>query len=149
MTARVVLSICLAASAWLGPALASEDGEAPFGVWLTDDGGSKVEIFRCGDAACGRVAWLRRDRDDNGNLLTDSNNPNPQLRSVPLVGLVVMSGIKPSDKPSRWAGEVYNPEDGRTYDFTLTVKSESTIIIQGCGLYGLICQKHEWTRVEP
>jgi uncharacterized protein (DUF2147 family) len=59
-----------------------------------------------------------------------------------------MTDITPTDEDKVWQGRVYNPKDGRTYDFWLTVKSEQQITIQGCGLYNLVCQTHTWNRVE-
>jgi len=115
---------------------------------MPEDKGSKVEIVSCAEAMCGRVVWMEIEHDDEGNILTDIYNPNPALRTAPVLGLVIMTDIKPTDKEKVWQGRVYNPQDGRTYDFWLTVKSESQITIQGCGLYNLICQTHTWNRVE-
>ena len=135
----------------VGPAAAQDEAEtpqAPHGVWMTEDEGSKVEIFSCDDALCGRVVWMLVDRDDDGNILTDIYNPDPALRTAPVLGLVIMTGIKPTEEENVWQGRVYNPQDGRSYDFWLTVKSESQITIQGCGLYNLICQTQTWNRAE-
>jgi uncharacterized protein (DUF2147 family) len=154
MRSRLSLTLwIIAATLGLGlsPAAAQDQAEyqhAPYGVWLPEDEESKVEIYPCGDAICGRVAWLLDEHDEDGNLLTDIYNPNPALRSVPVLGLVIMTDITPTDEDNVWQGRVYNPQDGRTYDFWLTVKSESQITIEGCGLYNLICQKHTWDRVE-
>jgi uncharacterized protein (DUF2147 family) len=86
--------------------------------------------------------------DEDGNILTDIYNPNPALRSAPVLGLVIMTDIKPTEDEGVWRGRVYNPQDGRTYDFWLTVKSDTQITIQGCGLYNLVCQTHTWDRVD-
>jgi uncharacterized protein (DUF2147 family) len=140
-----------------GPALAQEAQDsqetreakpAPHGVWMPADEGSMVEIYSCGEAMCARVVWMEEERDEDGNILTDIYNPDPDLRSVPVLGLEIMTDILPTEDQGVWRGLVYNPQDGRTYDFWLTVKSESQIIIEGCGLYNLICQKHTWDRVD-
>ena len=135
----------------IGPAAAQDEAQtppAPQGIWMPEDQGSKVEIFSCEDALCGRVVWMLVDRDDKGNILTDIYNPDPALRTAPVLGLVIMTGIKPTEEENVWQGRVYNPQDGRTYDFWLTVISDSQITIQGCGLYNLICQTHTWNRAE-
>lgn len=148
----LTLWIIVAASGLgLGPAAAQDEAEkpqAPYGVWMPEDEGSKVEIFSCEEAMCGRVVWMLIEHDDEGNILTDIYNPNPALRTAPVLGLVIMTDIKPTDEEKVWQGRVYNPRDGRTYDFWLTVISESQITIQGCGLYNLICQTHTWNRVD-
>jgi len=154
MRSRLSLTLWIIAAALalgLAPAAAQDQAEyqqAPYGVWMPEDEESKVEIFPCGEAMCGRVAWLHDEYDEDGNLLTDIYNPNPALRSAPVLGLVIMTDITPTEEEDVWQGRVYNPQDGRTYDFWLTVKSESKITIEGCGLYNLICQKHTWDRVE-
>jgi uncharacterized protein (DUF2147 family) len=150
LTAWIIAAVIGLAPA-LGPAAAQEEQEnrsAPYGVWMPEDEESKVEIYPCGEAMCGRVAWMQEQYDENGKILTDIYNPDPDLRSTPVLGLVIMTDILPTDDEGVWRGRVYNPQDGRTYDFWLTVKSESQIIIEGCGLYNLICQKHTWDRVD-
>ena len=145
--------IGLALAAWPAAAQdaqpAPEEAQpAPYGVWMPEDEESMVEIYDCEDAMCARVVWMNEERDENGEILTDIYNPDPALRSVPVLGLEIMTDIKPTDEDKVWQGRVYNPKDGRTYDFWLTVKSEQQITIQGCGLYNLICQTHTWNRVE-
>ena len=136
------------------PAAAQDEDEdqearpAPYGVWMPEDKASMVEIYDCGEAKCGRVVWMKDGNDENGEALTDIYNPDPDLRSVPVLGLEIMSEIKPTEDEGVWRGRVYNPQDGRTYDFWLTAESESQIIIEGCGLYNLVCQKHTWDRAE-
>ena len=132
------------------PAAANDVGPAPYGVWMPEDEESMVEIYACGDGGtmCGRVVWMLEGRDEDGEILTDIYNPDPALRSVPVLGLEIMTDITPTDEDKVWQGRVYNPKDGRTYDFWLTVKSEQQITIQGCGLYNLICQTHTWNRAE-
>lgn len=136
----------LALAAW--PAAANDARPAPYGVWMPEDEESMVEIYDCDDAMCGRVVWMLEERGEDGEILTDMYNPDPDLRSVPILGLEVMTDIRPTDEDKVWQGRVYNPKDGRTYDFWLTVKSEQQITIQGCGLYNLVCQTHTWNRVE-
>jgi uncharacterized protein (DUF2147 family) len=136
----------LALAAW--PAAANDVRPAPYGVWMPEDEESMVEIYDCGDAMCARVVWMLEGRGEDGEILTDIYNPDPALRSKPVLGLEVMTEITPTDEDKVWQGRVYNPKDGRTYDFWLTVKSEEQITIQGCGLYNLICQTHTWNRVE-
>jgi len=134
-----------------GPAAAQDEQQieqAPTGVWMPEDRESKIEIYSCGEAMCGRVAWMLNEHDEDGNVLTDVYNPNPALRATPVLGLVIMTDIKPTEEENVWQGRVYNPQDGRTYDFWLTKKSESQITIQGCGLYNLVCQTRVWDRAE-
>ena len=149
MFVRLASLLFLILAIFPGQAASEENRSAPFGKWITAKGESHIEIFPCGGSACGRVAWMKDGGlDDRGKPLTDVNNPNPAMHRVPVLGLVIMTELQPTKSNARWAGKVYNPRDGRTYDIKMTVQSESEMIIEGCGLYGLICQKQEWERVE-
>lgn len=148
MIGRLASLLLLVLAAALPGQLSAEERSAPFGKWLTAKGESHIEIFPCGEAACGRVAWMEDGLDDKGNPRTDINNPNPAKRDEPVLGLVIMTELKPTKGDKRWAGKVYNPRDGRTYDIKMTVQSESAMMIEGCGLFGLICQKQQWQRAE-
>lgn len=151
LTLWIVVAATGAGLGGLGLMAAEEEFDrqpAPYGVWMPEDEASKIKFYACDDAICGRVVWLEDEYDEDGNLLTDIYNPDPDLRSAPVLGLRVMSDVKPTEDAGVWRGRVYNPQDGRTYDFWLTVETESRIVIEGCGLYNLICQKHTWTRVD-
>jgi uncharacterized protein (DUF2147 family) len=135
----------LASSAWLlvGGALAAD----PIGVWSTEKGKAMIEIADCGDALCGRIAWLAQPNDpQTGEPATDKNNRDAAKRRQPLVGVEIVKGMKPSDQPGRWNGRVYNPEDGGTYDARLIMKSDDTLRLEGCML--VICAGETWKRAE-
>ena len=81
---QAVLAVAVAAT--LGtPTLAQ--GASITGVWNTGSEGGKVQIYRCGDAYCGRIvdaARLRANPDQR-----DERNSDPRLRNRKLKGLVV------------------------------------------------------------
>ena len=66
--------------------------EMALGVWAEGDGGAHIEIAPCGDKLCGRIVWLKQPVDENGRPLMDKNNPNPTLRTRPILGLLIMGG---------------------------------------------------------
>lgn len=118
------------------------------GTWLTEDGKSKIRFETCGAETCGRIVWLKYPTDPKtGKPPTDKNNPNPGMRSRPIMGLVIFSGIKP-DPEGGWHAVAYNAEDSNNYEVTLRAKADGTLELEGCGLMGLICQSQTWTRAE-
>lgn len=120
------------------PALAA----APVsGRWLTDDGKGIVEIGACGESVCGRII---RVLADTGGATTDSNNPDPTLRSRPLIGLNILSGFKDSGKI--WEGKIYSPERGQTYRSELIRQANGTLQVKGC--VGPFCQTKVWKPVK-
>ena len=118
---------------------------APEGTWLSQDGGTKVRLSDCGGKLCGTVVWLNEPIDrSTGKPKTDKHNPDPAKRARPLIGLQVARGMAPSG-PNKWSGRIYNADDGRTYQASFKVQSESTAKVQGCVLR-VLCKGHTWTR---
>ena len=123
------------------PALAAD----PVGTWLTQGGKSRIKIADCGGALCGTIAWLQEPNDENGKPKTDKNNPDAAKRSKPLIGVLIVLGMKPSGE-NKWAGQVYNAEDGKTYSGSLSMTGDNSLQLQGCALGGLLCKSQTWTR---
>jgi uncharacterized protein (DUF2147 family) len=141
--AALAAVIALAAPGFAAPAWAAD----PTGTWLTEGGKSRVRVARCGDALCGTVVWLKDPNDhETGQPLTDKRNSDADKRSRPLVGLAIISGMKPAGTPDKWEGEIYNPEDGKTYGATFQMLDPRTAELKGCVLGGLICGRQTWSR---
>ncbi len=136
--AAITLLLALAAS---DSARAAE----PTGTWLTQSGASRIKIADCGGALCGTIAWLKEPNDESGKPKTDKNNPDESKRSKPLIGVLIVLGMKPSGA-NKWAGQVYNAEDGKTYSGNLTLTGDNSLQLQGCALGGLLCKSQTWTR---
>jgi uncharacterized protein (DUF2147 family) len=118
---------------------------APQGTWLSQDGGTKVRLTDCGGKLCGTLVWLNEPIDPNtGKPKTDIHNSDPAKRARPLIGLRVANGLAPSSQ-NHWSGRIYNADDGRTYQASFWVQSESTAKVQGCVLK-VLCKGHTWTR---
>lgn len=119
--------------------------QSALGTWLTDGGKSQVRISTCGRGLCGKIVWLKAPNDETGNPKTDSKNADKSLRGRPLMGLSLLSGMTP-DRDTRWTGEIYNPEDGKTYKAYMTLTGPQTLLVEGCILGGFICRKQNWVR---
>ena len=61
-----------------------DPGDRLIGIWEPSNGRSRIKIDRIGNKYYGRVVWLIEPNDADGNPRTDINNPNPDLRNVPL-----------------------------------------------------------------
>jgi len=116
------------------------------GVWLTKGGESQIEIAPCGDAFCGRILAELKPADQQNTQTKDVNNPDPALRDRPIAGITILSNLKQGEKPNVWEGSVYNPEDGGTYDVTVTLKGDR-LKVEGCMAY-VLCDSQIWTRVQ-
>jgi uncharacterized protein (DUF2147 family) len=115
------------------------------GTWLSSDGGTKVRLSDCGGKLCGTVVWLHEPADPStGKPKTDKLNPDPAKRARLMVGLRVAS-LAPSGQ-NTWSGNIYNADDGKTYQASFQVQSQRTAKVQGCVL-SVLCKSHIWTRV--
>jgi uncharacterized protein (DUF2147 family) len=144
MRAALALAVVLLSA---GPAM--PQAMSPEGLWLAGDNGeSKIRIEPCGDALCGRIVWLTAPEQAPGRPDSDVNNPEPALRSRPLLGLTILSDLRPSPNlPNQWEGTIYNPQDGKTY--TVLVRPRpGALHVEGC-LLNFLCQTKIWPKAEP
>ncbi|MCJ2026755.1 DUF2147 domain-containing protein [Methylobacterium sp. J-067] len=128
-------------------AVQAETPRDPSGTWLTGDGRAKIQIDRCGANAshvCGKVVWLKVPTTDTGAPRTDIKNPDPKKRARPVIGLQLIEGLRPED--GKFSGQIYNVEEGKTYDVSVERESESELSVSGC-LLKVLCGSQTWTRV--
>jgi uncharacterized protein (DUF2147 family) len=141
----LMLSIAAGASA-AGP-------DDILGVWNTEENKAKVEISKCGDKYCGRIVWLKDplypagSREGTpGTPKIDHKNPDPALRSRPVMGLQFMHNFA-HDGGNIWkGGKLYDPEKGKTYSGKITLVSPRQLDLRGYIGISLIGRTSKWTR---
>jgi len=120
--------------------------ETPEGRWLTRDSGGVVEIYRCGNALCGRLLWFRMQSLHDNPQALDIHNTTVGLRNRPLCGLVILWGFRP-DGPDRWSGgSAYDPETGHTYSGNMTFEPDGRLSLRGYIGISLFGRSEQWTR---
>jgi uncharacterized protein (DUF2147 family) len=129
--AFVVASFAAAAPAW---------AQDPTGEWLVKDGSAQIRIVKCGNSFWGVVSW---EKAPGGR---DAQNPDASKRSRPTLGMPTLLNMQASD-PGEWGGEVYNAENGRTYDASIALRNAGILHIEGCVL-GFLCGGEDWTRTQ-
>jgi len=77
--------------------------------------------------------------------MTDKNNADPAKRNRPLVGVEMLISMH-RDSTSKWSGQLYNDDDGKTYSGNLIEQGPSSIRIEGCWLG--ICGGDDLTRIK-
>jgi uncharacterized protein (DUF2147 family) len=117
------------------PAAAQE----PTGEWVVEEGYARVRIENCSGRLWGFVAWEKTPG-------VDSNNPDPSKRTRPTLGLPILLNMKPGD--GRWEGEIYNTQDGRTWNANIKLLKPDVLRVEGCVL-GFLCGGQSWTRYKP
>jgi uncharacterized protein (DUF2147 family) len=120
----------------------------PLGLWVTENGRSRIRISECGNAICGAIEWMREPTDpDTGRPKLDKNNADAARRNQPLIGTSIIVSMKLNGMDG-WSGQVYNAEDGKTYSGSITMLGTNTLRLEGCALGGLICKGQNWTRAD-
>ena len=125
---------------------AAARAESPIGMWET--GESHVEIYNCGDLLCGRIAALDEPLNADGEPKTDVNNPDPALRTRPILGMDLVADFsRKSDR--QWVkGRIYDPRDGKTYKCKMTLQKDGTLKVRGYVGLSLFGKTVVWTRIE-
>ena len=100
------------------PAAAPAAPTTPVGIWSTEENKGRVRVEPCGENLCGYAV----------------NS-----------GEKILINMKPSD--SKWTGRIHDPDSGRNYDSTITMKGPNALRVQGCAFGGLFCGGQTWSRV--
>lgn len=146
--AALALIICCAPATAASTAPADGiPGQSPVGTWLFQNNRFAIDIAPCGDRLCGKISWLRSPCDAAGSPRVDAENADPALRSRPILGLTVLSGLRRTDDHTWDDGAIYNPEDGGHYDATLSVNGDGTLRIRAFEGISLIGKTLSLTRI--
>src|SRR4051812_23027889 len=130
---------CALATLAIDPATAD-----PRGLWQAEDG-SRVRIASCGKALCGTMANAKTPADpETGRPWTDKNNPDPAMKTRPLIELMVFIAMQPSG-PNKWSGTLYDNDRGITVQGSITEQGSEIIRVEGC--MGAMCGGENMTRV--
>src|SRR6188508_2106800 len=93
----------------------------PSGTWLTQSGDTRVRIAKCGAVYCGTIV--------TSTFQKDTNNADASLRDRAIVGVRMIWDLKPDGEG--YSGQLYNPQDGKTYTGKLKVMSPTTLQLSG------------------
>jgi uncharacterized protein (DUF2147 family) len=119
------------------------------GVWATRGNAAHVRVEPCAteqDQLCGVITWLWEPIDAQGLAIRDAKNPDPSLRQRPMIGLSLLKDFRYGSSREVMDGQIYNPENGRTYKASLRLRSPDTLEVKGCLLF--VCDTQIWRRLE-
>ncbi|MFD2573735.1 DUF2147 domain-containing protein [Spirosoma soli] len=120
------------------------------GKWLSSKKRNQVQIYEHNGKYHGRLIWMAEPIDPvTRKPKQDSKNPDEKLRSRQLLNLTMMTNFVYKGNNVWSDGEVYNPEDGKTYSCQLTLKDPNTLDVHGYILGMPFLGKSKlWTRVK-
>jgi len=123
------------------------------GVWDNQEKDAKIEIFKCGENYCGKIVWLKEpnypaDSKEGppGTPRLDRNNPDPMLRSRPIIGLRIVRDFVFTGDGLWKGGKVYDPKNGKTYRGKMTLVSHGQLNLRGFIGISIIGRTAIWTR---
>lgn len=111
---------------------------SPAGDWLVAGRNAVVRIAPCNDAWCGKLSWTLTPGQDE-------HNPDAAKRNEQILGTTILIDMKPNGA-NRWDGQIYNPENGKTYTGHIVMLGPNRLRVEGC-LLGILCGGEDWTRV--
>lgn len=116
------------------------------GVWQTHgDKPARIEIYHSADGYDGKIVYLQYPTE-NGKPMTDRHNPDRTAQQRPILGLNILNAFR-FDKDEWTDGHVYDPESGKTYSCTMTLKDANTLKVRGYVGFSWIGRTEVWTRV--
>lgn len=110
-----------------------------FGVFVTQEGDSHIEISDCGDGSpCGTVVWIDPESLEDGVRPEDLKTKST---GEAVLGLTMLSDFERAKKDWR-GGKIYSPKVDKTYSSRLKRLDDNTLEVKGC--IGFFCQTQIW-----
>lgn len=119
----------------------------PEGVWLHSNERIQVRIGPCEENLCGKIIWLKNPDGEKDSPIADSENPDPDQRGRPVIGMTVLWGLVRNGADLWTEGTIYNPDDGKTYSARITMASPDRLSVQVYKFLPLFGETQVWTRV--
>ncbi len=123
---------------------AQERPDDIIGLWFNEEKTGKIQITKKEDQYVGTLNWVKIEPGDNG---LDDENPNPKLRTKPLVGLNILKNFTFEDGEYS-DGTIYDPKNGKTYSCIMKLESMDRLYVRGYMGFSIIGRTTYWTRVE-
>jgi uncharacterized protein (DUF2147 family) len=124
------------------------DANSIVGNWKTAPGTAIIQIYKAADGSYqGKIIKTTPKPDDKDVLTVDKNNPKPELKSRPIVGLMILKDFKYDGE--EWGdGTIYDPKNGKDYSCKMWLEDKNTLKIRGYIGISLFGRTEIWTKVE-
>lgn len=96
-------------------------------TWYNQEKTSKVQVYlTTAGTYAAKIIWLKEPLV-NGKPRTDVENPDESKRSTPVMGMVILKGLKKNaTDPNLYEnGTIYDPKNGKTYGCKITFKGNT------------------------
>jgi uncharacterized protein (DUF2147 family) len=151
----IVLTVALPL---LATAPVAAEGDGILGLWNTvpnDYGYARIEITEDNERYHGRVVWLSEpvyaaddERGMGGKSRVDRENPDPELRGRPIIGIRLLADFEYTGKDHWKRGTIYDPQNGKTYKCNIKLQDDGTLKVRGYIGMSLLGRTTLWRRAE-
>lgn len=119
------------------------------GLWLTEDGDSKVKIFKATNGKYyGKIVWLEEPNEEDGTPKIDDENPDESLQSRPILDLRILNSFVYDEDDNEWVdGKIYDPKEGKTYSCFMWFE-EDKLNVKGFIGFSFIGRTTVWTKAQ-
>ena len=119
------------------------------GYWMNEEGDAKIQINKNNEIFSGKIVWLEKPKDENGEWRLDTENPDESLRNRKKLGLQILHNlIWDADKKEWNNGEIYDAREGDTYSLFARLKNRKTLDLRGYIGFSLFGKTTSWTRTD-
>ena len=129
-------------------AKAQNNADDIVGVWLTGSGKAHVKIDKVGNYYFGRAVWLKEPLNDLGKPKLDKNNEDVTKRNKAIMGMQLLGGFEWKNDNLWDNGNIYDPENGKTYKCKIDLENLSTMNVRGFIGISLFGRTDIWKRVK-
>ena len=146
---KTAILFCLLLTARLTQWSQSTEADRLLGVWEPSNGKARVKIEKIGEKFYGKIVWLKEPNDaKTGQPKVDKNNPDPNLRTVPLKGYRLLKDFHFQGNNQWEDGTIYDPENGSTYKCVIKMTDPNTLDIRGYIGVEALGRTDVWKRLE-
>lgn len=131
----------------VAPFVMGQTADDILGIWLTEGGKSKVEVFKKEGKYYAKIIWLKTPNYEDGTPKVDKHNPDESLNTRKVLGIEILQGLEWDDDEFE-DGEIYDPESGKTYSCEAEFDGMDTLNVRGFIGFSLIGRTTVWTRVK-
>ena len=126
----------------------ADDPDAILGRWLSSKKRNQVQIYKQGNKYNGKLVWMLEPTEPGSTKpKSDAQNPEEKLRARPLMGMIILTDLTYKGSGVWGDGNIYNPEDGKTYGCEVTLSNPNTLDMRGYVMgMPFLGKTKSWTR---
>lgn len=141
MKLKMILCVSILLVAAVSRSL-SQDGDAILGIWQTEHGSAKIQIYKNGSSYDGKLVWVKDELLRSGEKGTGN-----AARKKSASGTEVLSNFSYAGDGVWEDGTVFDPRSGRSYKCKLYMNSSNRLELRAYMGISLIGKSQIWSRV--